>query len=346
MKRQIVSQIHDIAESVDRLITVDPCAPHIPRGSIVPLYEAAVELVGKPLTLAAAEELKHACQEDRWVVISAGFILKPYMPYGESDGPIGAVALGRALNRAFKSKVLFITERECVEPMRAIMTGAGLLPVDLDVAMEVSQTMTIREFPVDTAEAQKEATWICETFDPVAMITLEKVGRNEKGVYHTSPGGDMSRWTAKVDLLFDMLRERDVLTIGIGDYGNEIGLGALIDTVKKIAPTARKCNCPCGAGIATIVEARIPLVAAISNWGAYGICAVLAAMLEDFKVLHDADTERRMVEQASFAGLCDGLTVKPSFSVDGISLNGHVAMNILLHDLVRAKTELVPFVRK
>ena len=346
MKRQIISQIHDIAESVDRLITVDTCAPHIPRGSIVPLYNAAVKSVGKPLTLAAAEELKEACAEDRWVIISTGFVLKPYMPYGESDGPIGAVALARALNKAFKTKILFLTEEECMEPLRAIMMGAGLLPVDLDDAMEVSQTMTIQPFPVDAEEARKESKRICDTFDPVAMITLEKVGRNEKGIYHTSPGGDMSPWAAKVDLLFDMLREKGILTIGIGDYGNEIGLGGLIDTVKEIAPTARKCNCPCGAGIATIVEAKIPLVAAISNWGAYGICALLAAMTGDFKLLHDVDTERRMIEQASLAGLCDGLTVKPSFSADGISMKGHLAMIELLHELIRTKTEIVAFVRK
>lgn len=346
MKRQIVSQIHDIAESIDRLITVDVCANHIPRGSIVPLYEAALKLLGKPLTLAAAEELKSVCKEDRWVIISSGFVLKPYMPYGESDGPIGAVALGRALNRAFKCKILFLTEKECVEPTRAIMMAAGLMAVPLKVAMEVSQSMAIQEFPLDIEEAKKDAVGIYDKFDPVAMIALEKAGRNEKGVYHTSPGGDMSACTAKVDLLFDLLRDKGILTIGIGDYGNEIGLGALIDTVKKIAPTALKCSCPCGAGIATIVEARVPIVASISNWGAYGVCACLAAMLGDPKLLHDADMERRMIEQASYAGLCDGVTVKPSFSADGISIHGHAAMITLLHEVVRAKMEIIPFVRK
>ena len=117
MERQIVSQIHDIAESIDRLITVDMCPPHLPRGSLVPLYDAAVAQVGKPLSLAAAEELRDVCEEDRWVIISTGFVLKPYMPFGESDGPIGAVALARSINRAFKSKILVVTESECVEPI-------------------------------------------------------------------------------------------------------------------------------------------------------------------------------------------------------------------------------------
>lgn len=346
MRRQIVSDIHDIAESIDRLITVDVCAPHIPRGSIVPLYNEALLQTGKPLTLAAAEELMSACKEDRWVILSAGFVLKPYMPYGESDGPIGAVALARTLNRAFKSRILILTEQECVEPTKAVMRGAGLLPLDPEDAMSVPQSMTVRAFPVESKEAERESERIRKGYDPVAMITLEKVGRNEKGVYHTSPGGDMSAWTAKVDLLLDMLREQDVLTIGIGDYGNEMGLGSLLDTVKEIAPTARKCNCPCEAGIGTIVEARVPVVAAVSNWGANGICACLAALLKDPKLLHDPTVERRMIEQASLFGLCDGVTVKPSFSVDGISMEGHVAMVTLLHEVIRAKTEVMAFVRK
>ena len=345
MERQIVSQIHDIAESIDRLITVDMCPPHLPRGSLVPLYDAAVAQVGKPLSLAAAEELRNVCEEDRWVIISTGFVLKPYMPFGESDGPIGAVALARSINRAFKSKILVVTESECVEPIKAIFVSAGLLPMPYDVAQEVSQSITVEPFPVDPIQAENEAARIYKELDPVAMITLEKVGRNEKGVYQTSPGGDMSKWAAKVDILFDLLRDNGRPTIGIGDYGNEIGLGSLIDTVKMIAPTARKCTCPCGAGIATTVEAKVPFVAAISNWGAYGICACLAAMLGDKNILHDSDTERRMVEQASLAGLCDGTTVKPSFSVDGVSLDGQVAINILLHEIIRTKTEKVQFVR-
>jgi hypothetical protein len=345
MKTLDESQLQEIAESIDRLITVDMCMQHIPRGSMIPLYRAARKLVGKPLSLAAAEELRSACQEDRWVIISTGFVLKPYMPYGETDGPPGAVALARAINKAFKCKILLLAEEDCVEPLRAIMVGAGLLPVELDVALDVPQSITIMDFPMDVQRAKEEAARICEKFDPVAMITLEKCGRNEKGIYHTGPGGDMSAWTAKVDILFDMLRDNGILTIGIGDFGNEIGLGALKETIKEISPSARKCNCPCGAGNATMVEAKIPFVAAISNWGANGICACLAAMLGDHKILHDPETERRMVEQACLAGLCDGMTVKPTFSVDGVSVNGHVAMNILLHELLRSKTETVAFVR-
>ncbi len=346
MERPVKSLFEDIGESIDRLITTDVCAPYILRGSIVPVYEAARNLVGKPLTLAAAEELKKVCTKDSLVVISSGFVLLPYLPYGESDGPVGAVALARAINKAFGSKILLLTEKVCVPSLKAICAGAGILPLDSDVAREVPSSITISEFPINGDEAAQKAAEIFKTLNPVAMITVEKAGRNSKGVYHTSPGGDMSASTAKVDILFDMLRENNRLTIGIGDYGNEIGLGSVIEAVKKIAPTAICCKCPCGGGIATMVEAKVPVVAAISNWGANGIIAALAMLLNDFTVLHDSDTEYRMIEQCCLSGACDGVTVKPSFSVDGITIEGHVAMNRLLHEVIRAKTQVLPFIRK
>jgi hypothetical protein len=178
------------------------------------------------------------------------------------------------------------------------------------------------------------------------MISVEKVGRNAKGFYHTSPGGDMSESTAKVDLLFDLMRREGRLTIGIGDYGNEIGLGSVREAVKKIAPTALQCKCPCGGGMATIVEAKIPVIAAISNWGANGIIACLGLLTDDLDLLHDPQTEQRMIEQCCLAGACDGVTVKPSFSVDGVSIEGHKAMNRLLHEVIRVKTRMLPFIRK
>lgn len=53
-----------------------------------------------------------------------------------------------------------------------------------------------------------------------------------------------------------------------------------------------------------------------------------------------------MIEQCCLSGSCDGVTVKPSFSVDGISIEGHVAMNKLLHEVIKVETKMLPFIRK
>ena len=336
----------DVGESIDRLISVDVVPPYMFRDSIISVYEAAKNLVGKPLSLAAAEELKNVCKQDSLVIVSSGFVVQPYLPYGETDGPIGAVTLARSINKAFGSKILMLTEKVCVDSLRATCLGAGILPVDPSVAVSIPSAITVKEFPIDREEARREAEKIFKELNPVAMITVEKAGRNSKGFYHTALGADMSASVAKVDILFDMLTEDGRPTIGIGDYGNEIGLGSVIEAVRRIAYAADKCNCPCQGGIATTVRAKIPLVAAISNWGASGIAACLAALLNDFSIFHDEQIERRMIEQCCLAGSCDGATARPSFSVDGISIEGHVAMNKLLHEVIRNKTQMFPLVRE
>ena len=343
--RPVPSLVHDVADSIDRLITTDVCAPYIIRDNIVPLYGAARKQIGKPLTLAAAEGLRAVCAKDSVVVISSGFVVLPFLPHGETDGPIGAVALARAINKAFGCQIVLLTEEACIPSLRATCAGAGVLPLDPDVAGSVPSSVTLLPFPLDVREAERESERILQTYDPSAIITVERSGRNAKGVYHTSPGGDMSGSTAKVDLLFDRMRQDGRLTIGIGDYGNEIGLGSLIETVRQIGPSATRCTCPCGSGMATIVEAQIPMVASISNWGASGIIAALATLLGDPSILHDSSTERRMIEQCCLSGSCDGVTVKPSFSVDGVSIEGHAAMNTLLHQVISAKTTYHPFIR-
>lgn len=66
--------------------------------------------------------------------------------------------------------------------------------------------------------------------------------------------------------------------MGIGDVGNEIGMGNINDTVKKLLPLGSKCLCPCGAGVAAATKVDLAITAAISNWGAYAIAAAISAL--------------------------------------------------------------------
>jgi hypothetical protein len=100
---------------------------------------------------------------------------------------------------------------------------------------------------------------------------VEKVGPNKKGVCHTVYGSDVSSSCAKIDYLVEEANRRGILTIGIGDRGNEIGMGVIRDVVEKVVPTGSKCKCPCGAGIACVTETAVTVLASISNLGAYGI---------------------------------------------------------------------------
>jgi hypothetical protein len=57
-----------------------------------------------------------------------------------------------------------------------------------------------------------------------------------RGTYHNMFGQDYSEGRARIDYLVEEAGERRILTIGIGDGGNEIGMGAIAEAVRKHVP--------------------------------------------------------------------------------------------------------------
>ena len=107
---------------------------------------------------------------------------------------------------------------------------------------------------------------------------------------------------------------RELVTIGIGDGGNEIGMGKVPwDVIRR--------NVPHGGLTACRVPCDHLIVAGVSNWGAYGLAAgvrLLRGVPFDAE-LFDAQREREllrvMVEQGP---LVDGVTGQRAVSVDGL----------------------------
>ena len=86
--------------------------------------------------------------------------------------------------------------------------------------------------------------------------------------------------------LVELAREKHIFTVGIGDNGNELGCGVILDEVQKIQPWDKVCQCPCQSGIASSSEVDILLMAAVSNWGVYGINLLLAYLLNNIDLIH------------------------------------------------------------
>src|SRR5262249_49093867 len=127
-----------------------------------------------------------------------------------------------------------------------------------------------------------------------------------------------------------------VLTIGIGDRGNEIGFGTIGEIPRRILPFGE------AATDSTIVD--VVVTAAVSNWGASGIAAVLAAILDNPAVMHDTVIEGRMLHRCIEAGGIDGFNCQPLPVTDGIAESSHVAICALLNELVRAPAARGPSV--
>ncbi len=346
----IKADIEFAARQIDRLLTVEMrCwgGKLIDKFSSPTLYEAAFKKIGKPLTHKAAEELKEAVNPGDFVIVSTGFVLPPrsgidWMPAGENDGPSGSIGLAHAITYGLDGKVVFLTEESMTPVLNAGCKAAAIRTLSLGDLKKLPRELkrgglevaSVQGFPIDVDEARKAADKIINDLEPSAIITVEKCGRNKKGVYHTGFGRDMSESTAKVDLLVDEARSRGILTIGIGDRGNEIGMGLIQDTVREVDPIASKCRCPCEAGSGSVVETDVLVLGSNSNTVPFGIAAVLSGLLRDPKVLQDADTFRRVLEAGVQAGALCGMRSIPSLSVHGIDVNVHVHVLELLRAII------------
>lgn len=328
--------VQSIAQSVDRLITVD-----FGYGVIHELNEAAHRRYGRVPALLAAERLREHVHAGNVVILATGCTYPGFeLAVGEPDGPMGAASLARALALALKAKPVIVTEECLVEGVRAAARGAGLNLLTLDhlvgLSPDLNRSATVLSFPVDDRLAIREAARMFDDLRPAAVVAIEKLGPNERGVYHMVKGHDSSAFQAKAARLFDVARERGALRIGIGDRGNEIGMGAIAETVKRLLPYGAKCQCPCGGGVADATDVDVVVPGTCSNWGAYGVAACLAALVEDATILHDARAEARMLRGCIDAGMADGISILCEPAVDGIPEDVHVAIVTTLNAIVRA----------
>lgn len=323
-----------LAEHIDRLITVEMRSPSVIRGIIPALYERARRKFNKPLTLLAAQSLLDRVKHGDTVLITTGAGGPPRLPKGETDGPVGAAAIARSIDLAFAATPVYVNEDWGAEPIVAASQAAGVTVMDYGSAKSRSHAAAMVFYPEDEDRARSMARELLDRFSPSCIIALEKLGPNEKGVIHSGSGHDITKPHARVDFLFKEAKTRGILTIGIGDNGNEIGFGTIAEDVKEVNPLGRKCKCPCGAGLADSTVTDILIVANVSNWGAYGLCAVLSALLKRPEVLHDAQTERRMIEECVRAGAFDGALVWQILSVDTMPIEIHEAMISMLGCMV------------
>jgi hypothetical protein len=285
-----------VGEAIDSLCTIEITG----RGVVRDLYLAARVAQDGPLCLVVAQQLRQRVRPGDVVVIATGLPTYPWFS-GEQDGPVGAATLARALLLGLAVRPVIVTEAIHVEMCRAAVRGAGLYARGLDEALRLPTTAGVLPFPTDSAEAAREADRLLQRAHPQAMIAIERPGANEHGHYHGAKGFRLTDHCAKVDVLFEKGKAAGVYTVGIGDGGNELGCAIIRDTVVARVPYAAKCQCPCGG---TVVPAFVPdhlILTAISNWGAYGIAAALALLLDRREVLHSREVDRRVHELCAAA---------------------------------------------
>jgi len=250
-----------------------------------------------------AAQAARALRRPRRALLTTGFSVGPGMP--ETDGPPGTASLGRAL-RALGAEVTYITDAAALPPLQAALAALG----------EPTQVLTFHA----GGDAASTARRLLAEYAPTHLISIERPGRTRGGDYLSMRGESVREWNAPLDALF-LEAPRRVVTVGVGDGGNEIGMGALRTRLARAGARVRR--------VASVVPARYPVVAGVSNWGAYGIVAELGR-LSRRALLHTGDEERRMIEACVKAGAVDGITRKHEATVDALPLEAHVGMVELL----------------
>ena len=212
------------------------------------------------------------------VIIGTGF---PVTDTFETDGPVGAIALYQCLQALGAEPVI-----ACGPPL------SDAIAADYRVL-----ALSAR----DPEAAQEEAAAQLQRLQPAAVISIERPGLAEDGRYYNMRGEDI---TERCSFFDPFVTLASCPTIAIGDGGNEVGMGNI------------------SAAIATLdIRAAVTccdelVVADVSNWGAYGLIALLAKwsgrdLLADVSPLD-------ILDYLSARGSVDGVTRKNTLTEDGL----------------------------
>jgi hypothetical protein len=219
-------------------------------------------------------------------------------PTGETDGPPGALFLARAFQQLGIPTVLF-SDAAGYDAL-----WAGLEHLDLATAVPL----------IDLPKTLDPAA-VWHSARPVThLIAVERCGPTAAGRNHTMRGRDITDLTSPAHLLFE--GPRGYVTIGIGDGGNEIGMGKVsFATVCK--------NIPSGDVVACRTATDHLIVAGVSNWGAYALAAGVMVLRGKVDAsLFEVDRERELLEKLVERGpLVDGVSGQRTVTVDGLTFD-------------------------
>ena len=327
---------HDqIALQLDRVMTLD-----FAQRGIAALYQAVYERLSRPVALTAATQLLQI-PEGATVVMTTGFASRGWVAprIAENDGPAGAALIARALHVSRSVIPVVLAEEALLPPLSGIFQAAGMVPVSYAEAQRTRQpggslaVVVLQSYPQDDGGGRQEAGPVLDSLQPAALLSVERVGRNQHNIYHSARGVALGTSAARVDYVFDEARQRGIPTFAVGDGGNEIGMGLIADTVRTHIRYGDHCVCGCGGGIGATTAVDYLVPATVSNWGCYAIVAAMAFLEQRPDLLHTAALEGELLHRGVALGLINSPQGRVDPHVDAIPLPTHQAIVELLHEL-------------
>ncbi len=302
---------------------------------------------GDNLLTARSKDFALACRslatkKQPVVAIVTGFYIPTATPpAGETDGPPGALFLARALV-PLGFRVALVTDAFCMDALRAGLAACRLTRAVPLIELEpAGPSVTAQKYWQDFAGKVPGVTHLialervgpthtAESFVQQAHNTradaelfLREVPHATQGRCHTMRGRDITEKMRPAHLLFEGVQGvKRPRTIGIGDGGNEIGMGSIPWRVIRA-------NIPGGGLIACRTAVDQLIVCGVSNWGGYGLAAGVLQLrgVKPPPRLFDAERERELLKIMVEAGpLVDGVLGRPEVSVDGLTFERHAEL--------------------
>ncbi|KAL3944855.1 MAG: hypothetical protein SGBAC_001057 [Bacillariaceae sp.] len=246
------------------------------------------------------------------VVVLSGFpCCVTHDPPTETDGPPGTFAIARAM-AALSHEVIVVTDT-CNEAVFAAALENLALP------SENCGSIVLQAYPPSLSE-EEEKKFAKLALDCSLLVACERAGPSRDGVCYTMRAIDMNE-KGLIAPLHRLIKESEVPFIGIGDGGNELGMGKVIDQIME--------NIPRGETIGCVFPADYLVAASVSNWGGYALAAAAAAAKADDKesleawlqrCLPSEDEEIALLNRCVAVGCRDGVSGKVEATVDGMPL--------------------------
>lgn len=214
------------------------------------------------------------------IFLTTGFYVAGY---AETDGPLGTEVLAQALKKLGYQPVI-VTDALCKDYFEPMRLEVEYVPFDADASFY--QDLLLKR-------------------DPVGLISIERCGINSKNDYANMRGVSIRENTATIDQLFSLAHKKGLPTWGVGDGGNEIGMGNLKDVISKKLSLV-----PCVNKVDHLV------IATVSNWGAFGMTAYLEK-LTGVHVFPSYENMHKYLEQTVAIGSIDGVNKVHVCTVDG-----------------------------
>ncbi|NXQ29145.1 GLUCM protein, partial [Alaudala cheleensis] len=265
-------------------------------------------LQGQGELLRASLAMSHAGS----VLVTTGFPTHySHQPPEENDGPPGALAIAAVL-QALGKRVAMVTDQRAMELNRKIIEEA----VQIGILKKPIPLLSYQRESADSA-----LMFLCENGNPGKprfdhLVAIERAGMAADGNYYNARKVNIKHLVDPIDELFLAAQNiPGITTTGVGDGGNELGMGKVKDAVKKHIKN--------GDVIACDVEADFTVVAGVSNWGGYAIACALSVLR--CCELHDRYL-RRAVGSPGSRGLC--LPALPSVTKEEKLLKALVQLGV------------------